>query len=149
MIFTLLGGGLFIGSVFVGKYGDWVKRSILYTAGIMVMALGIAVFSQVKSYTAASCIIFFIGIAGGAFLAPINADIHRIVPDELRGRTFACKDIFVNAAMVAPILLIGKLTTLFPSRTVMLCLGASVFAIGIFVGWKSIKLNLSEQKTTA
>ncbi len=141
LIFSILGGGLLAGAVAVGKYGDWVKRNVLYTGSILILAFGIMAFSLVQSYTAASCIIFFIGIAGGAFLAPINADIHKIVPDELRGRTFACKDIFVNAAMVTPVLLIGKLTTFFPVRALMLYLGAGIFLIGLLVAIKSIKLN--------
>ncbi|MBI2556952.1 MAG: MFS transporter [Planctomycetes bacterium] len=144
LIFTLLGGGLLIGAIVVGKYGDWVKRNILYTGSIWIMALGIMAFALVQSYTVASCIIFFIGIAGGAFLAPINADIQKIVPDELRGRTFACKDIFVNAAMVTPVLLIGKLTTFISVRELMLYLGVGIFLIGILVALKSIKLNIIE-----
>lgn len=148
LIFTLLGGGLFLGSVLVGKYGDWVKRSILYTVSISVLAVGIMVFSQVQSYGIASGIIFFVGTAGGAFLAPINADIHRIVPDELRGRTFACKDIFVNAAMVAPILIIGRLTTIIPVRDLMVFLGVGILVIGSVVAWKSIKLNSISSKQT-
>ena len=144
LIFTLLGSGLLVGAVMVGKYGDWVKRNILYTASIWIMACGIMAFALVESYMAASGIIFFIGIAGGAFLAPINADIQKIVPDELRGRTFACKDIFVNAAMVTPVLLIGKLTTFISVRALMLYLGVGIFLIGIFVALKSIKLNTIE-----
>ena len=144
LIFTLLGGGLLIGAIVVGKYGDWVKRNILYTGSIWIMALGIMAFALVQSYMAASGIIFFIGIAGGAFLAPINADIQKIVPDELRGRTFACKDIFVNAAMVTPVLLIGKLTTFISVRALMLYLGVGIFLIGILVAIKSIKLNIIE-----
>src|SRR3990172_10574471 len=141
LIFTLLGGGLLIGAILVGKYGDRIKRNILYTCSILVLAFGIIAFSLVKSYSTASSIIFFIGIAGGTFLSPINADIQKIVPDGLRGRTFACKDIFVNAAMVTPVLLIGKLTTFISVRTLMLCLGAGIFLVGILVAWKSIKLN--------
>ena len=67
LIFTLLGGGLLVGAVMVGKYGDWVKRNILYTGSIWIMAFGIMAFALVQSYMAASGIIFFIGIAGGAF----------------------------------------------------------------------------------
>src|SRR3990172_7088103 len=145
LIFTLLGGGLLAGAVMVGKYGDWVKRNILYTGSIWILACGIMAFALVESYMAASGIIFFIGIAGGAFLAPINADIQKIVPDELRGRTFACKDIFVNAAMVTPVLLIGKLTTFISVRELMFYLGVGIFLIGIFVAWKSIKLNTIAQ----
>ncbi len=146
LLFTLLGGGLLIGAVLAGKYGNWVKRSILYTGSIWMLASGITAFSLVQSYTAASCMIFFIGIAGGAFLAPINADIQKIAPDELRGRSFACKDIFVNAAMVAPILIVGKLTTLISSQKLMLYLGMGIFLVSISVSWKSIKLNTIQQQ---
>ena len=141
LIFTLLGGGLLTSAVLVGKYGDLIKRNILYTSSILVLAFGIITFSFVQSYFTVSGIIFFIGIAGGAFLSPINADIQKIVPDELRGRVFACKDIFVNAAMVTPVLIIGKLTTFIYIRELMLYLGVGILMIGIFVAWKSIKLN--------
>lgn len=145
LIFTMLGGGLLIGSLLTGKYGGRVKRNMLYTGSIWMLAFGIITFSSAQSYTAASCIIFFIGIAGGAFLVPINADIQEITPDELRGRSFACKDIFMNAAMVAPILLMGKLTTFIPIRKLMLYLGIGVFLVGILVAWKSTKLNTIQE----
>lgn len=142
LLFTSLGGGLFIGSLLIGKYGNRMKRSILYPWSLWVLAFGIMAFPLVhRSYTVVFSITFFIGIAGGAFLAPINADIQRIVPDELRGRTFACKDIFVNAAMVAPILIMGKLTTFVPIKELVFYLGIGIFMTGIFVAWKSVKLN--------
>jgi MFS family permease len=142
LLFTFLGGGLFIGSLLIGKYGNRMKRSILYPWSLWVLAFGIMAFPLAhRSYTVIFSITFFIGIAGGAFLAPINADIQRIVPDELRGRTFACKDIFVNAAMVAPVLIIGKLTTFIPIRELVFYLGIGILLIGIFVAWKSMRLN--------
>ncbi|HQU30914.1 MAG: MFS transporter [Planctomycetia bacterium] len=141
LIFTLLGGGLLGGSLLAGKYGNRIQRNALYTGSIWMLAFGIIAFSSFQSYTVALCIIFFIGIAGGAFLTPINADIQEIAPDGLRGRSFACKDIFMNAAMVAPILLMGKLTTFIAIRKLMLYLGVGVFLAGIFVAWKSTGLN--------
>lgn len=147
LIFSLLGGGLVTGSVLTGKYGDRVKRNILYTGSVWTLASGMIVFSFVESYTAASCTVFFVGIAGGAFLSPINADIQKITPDELRGRSFACKDIFVNATMIAPIPMIGKLTTFVSARELMLYLGIGGFLAGILVAWKSIKLNSIQEQT--
>ncbi len=146
LIFSLLGGGLLIGSVLAGKYGNHVKRNAIYTVSIWMLASGIMAFSVIHSYMAASCIIFFIGIAGGIFLAPINADIQAIVPDELRGRAFACKDILVNAAMVAPILIVGKLTTFISTRGLMLFLGIGIFLAGILVAWRSVKLNTIQKQ---
>lgn len=148
LIFTMLGGGLLIGSVLAGKYGNLVKRNILYTSSIWMLAFGIMAFSLVQSYAVASCIIFFIGIAGGVFLAPINADIQKIAPDELRGRAFACKDIFVSTAMAAPILIVGKLTTVISSQKLMFYLGTGIFLAGILVAWGSFKLNTILQQTT-
>ncbi|KAB2831997.1 MAG: MFS transporter, partial [Candidatus Brocadia sp.] len=145
LIFSLLGGGLVTGSVLTGKYGNRVKRNILYTGSVWTLASGMIVFSLVPSYTAASCTVFFVGIAGGAFLSPINADIQKITPDELRGRSFACKDIFANATMVAPIPMIGKLTTFVSARELMLYLGIGGFLAGILVAWKSIKLNTIQE----
>ena len=89
---------------------------------------------------------FSLGLPAARFLAPINADIQKIVPDELRGRTFACKDIFVNAAMVTPVLLIGKLTTFISVRELMFYLGVGIFLIGILVALQSIKLNTLQQQ---
>ena len=141
VIFTLLGGGLLIGSLLTGKYGNRARRNALYTFSIWILAFGIIALSLVQSYIVVLTIVFFIGIAGGAFLAPINADIQKIVPDALRGRTFACKDIFVNAAMITPTLIIGKLTTFISIRELMLYLGIGIFLFGILVAWKSVKLN--------
>lgn len=142
LLFTFLGGGLFTGSILIGKYGNRVKRSVIYPGSLWILAFGIMIFPLAyRSYTAAFGIVFFIGVAGGAFLAPINADIQRIVPDDLRGRTFACRDILVNAAMVTPVLMIGKLTTFIPIRELVFYLGIGIFITGIFVAWKSIKLN--------
>lgn len=140
-LFTMTGGGLITGAILVGKYGDRVKRSILYTGSIGIMALGIITFSFIRSYPAALGIVFLIGAAGGVFMSPINTDIQRLVPDEFRGKTFACKDVFVNAATVSPILVLGKLTTMVYVRTLLLFLGAGIFLIGIFVAWASARLN--------
>ena len=140
-LFTLMGAGLLAGSILVGKYGNWVKRSVLYTGSMVIMALGVTAFSFICSYPEALGIVFLIGAAGGVFLSPINADIQRIVPDEFRGKTFACKDVFVNAATVSPILALGKLTTLVSVRSLLLCLGAGIFLAGIFVAWASARLD--------
>jgi hypothetical protein len=51
----------------------------------------------------------------------------------------------VNAAMVTPVLLIGKLTTFISVRALMFYLGAGIFLMGIFVALKSIKLNTIAQ----
>ena len=141
LIFTSLGAGLLIGSIIVGKYGNRVKRNIVYTCSIWIMSFGIMAFAFVQSYIAASSIIFLIGFASGVFISPINADIQKIVPDELRGRAFACKDIFINAFIVLPAIITGKLTTFIPVRELMLYLGIGIFLVGIFVAWKSLKLN--------
>ena len=140
-VFTLLGAGLFTGSILVGKYGNKVKRNTIYTWSIASLSFGIILFSLVKSYTLIMVITYFTGIAGGAFLAPINADIQMASPSELRGRIFACRDIFVNASVVAPTLVIGKLTALIPVRNLMLYLGIGVCVFSLFVMWSSIKLN--------
>jgi Arabinose efflux permease len=145
LIFSLLGGGLVTGAVLTGKYGDRVKRNILYTGSVLMLACGIIVVAVVSSYTAASCTVFFVGIAGGAFLAPINADIQKITPDELRGRSFACKDIIMNATMIAPIPVIGKLTTFIAAREMMLSVGIGGLLAGIFVAWQSVKLNAIQE----
>ena len=110
-----------------------------------MLACGIIVVAVVSSYTAASCTVFFVGIAGGAFLAPINADIQKITPDELRGRSFACKDIIMNATMIAPIPVIGKLTTFIAAREMMLSVGIGGLLAGIFVAWQSVKLNAIQE----
>lgn len=140
-LFTLMGAGLLAGSILVGKYGNLVKRSFLYTGSLVIMALGVIAFSFLCSYTAAFSVIFLIGVAGGVFLSPINADIHGIVPDNFRGKTFASKDVIVNAATVSPILALGKLTTLVSVRTLLLCLGAGILLASIFVAWASARLN--------
>jgi len=145
-LFTMLGGGLLAGAILVGKYGNWIKRSVLYTGSLGSLALGITTFSFIRSYPAALGNVFLIGIAGGIFLSPINADIQRIVPDKFRGKAFACKDVFVNAATVLPTLVLGKLTTMVSACTLLFCLGSGIFLISIFVAWASTKLNTITEK---
>src|SRR3990167_3877761 len=118
-----------------------IKRNTIYTWSIASLSFGIIFFSLVKSYTLIMVITYFTGIAGGAFLAPINADIQMASPSELRGRIFACRDIFVNASVVAPTLVIGKLTALIPVRNLILYLGIGACVFSLFVMWRSIKLN--------
>ena len=45
-----------------------------------------------------------------------------------------------------PVLIIGKLTTFIYIRELMLYLGVGILMIGIFVAWKSIKLNTIKER---
>lgn len=80
LVFTLLGGGLLIGSVMAGKYGNRVKRNMLYTGSIWMLAFGIMAFSLIESYTVLRALYLLSGLQAGHSLPPLMQISRRSLP---------------------------------------------------------------------
>ena len=149
-----LGGGIVMGIMLLNSYGKFLPRRRvieggLITLGIMLALLSVAGpisrflqsadsasslldLSAVTSLLAVVVVIAFVaGIAYGAVAIPSQTQLQEDLPEEVRGRVFGVLNMLVSVSSFLPIIIVGPISDLIGTATVMLVVGIGVLASGI------------------
>jgi len=76
-------------------------------------------------------IAFVAGLAYGAVAIPAQTQLQEDLPEEVRGRVFGVLNMLVSVSSFVPIIVVGPISDLIGTGTVMLVVGVSVLAFGI------------------
>lgn len=109
-----------------------------YLGGIMVMALGIALFAIAPVYVLALLGLGLTGVGNGLLLTHERQIFQKVVPDRLLGRAFALADTAGCWAFAIAFASAGALLGQFGTQTVLL--GAAVGA-GLIWAWATVALR--------
>ena len=149
-----LGGGIVMGILLLNSYGKFLPRRRvieggLITLGIMLALLSVAGpisrflqsaersnslldLSALTSLLAIVVVIAFVaGIAYGAVAIPAQTQLQEDLPEEVRGRVFGVLFTLVSVSSFLPIIIVGPISDLIGTGTVMLVVGVGVLATGI------------------
>jgi len=149
-----LGGGIVMGILLLNAYGKFLPRRRvieggLITLGIMLALLSIAGpisrllqsadnasslldLSALTSLLAIVVVIAFVaGLAYGCVAIPAQTQLQEDLPEEVRGRVFGVLNMLVSVSSFLPIIIVGPISDLIGTGTVMLVVGVGVLATGI------------------
>jgi MFS family permease len=155
-VFWPAGVGLFLASLFIGRFGHHVPRELLAVSGMIGVAIGLLgiawvgmgsvifgepVFTRFPElYLTTSALVMFFALIIGMAVATINIPAQTIVQersnDAVRGRVLAVQFTIANAVAIPPMLLIGHLADLYgiPRVTVLVAVGVAGVA-GVNAVW--------------
>ena len=149
-----LGFGIVTGILILNSFGHLVPRRRLIEAGLVALgilvgliasagpiarfisgaeaATGIGAMSSVTSLLAVVVFIALLaGIAYGFVAIPAQTQLQEDIPEEGRGRIFGILNMLVSVSSFVPIIVVGPISDLIGTGTVMLVVGVSVLAFGI------------------
>src|SRR5688572_18278257 len=149
-----LGGGIVLGIMLLNSYGKFLPRRRvieggLITLGIMLALLSVAGpisrflqradsasslldLSSITSLLAVVVVIAFVaGVAYGAVAIPSQTQLQEDLPEEVRGRVFGVLNMLVSVSSFLPIIIVGPISDLIGTATVMLVVGVGVLVSGI------------------
>jgi MFS family permease len=149
-----LGGGIVMGILLLNAYGKFLPRRRVIEGGLILLGVMLSLLSiagpisrflqnadtassllDLSALTSLLAIVVFIafvaGLAYGAVAIPAQTQLQEDLPEEVRGRVFGVLNMLVSVSSFVPIIVVGPISDLIGTGTVMLVVGVSVLAFGI------------------
>ncbi len=149
-----LGGGIVMGILLLNSYGKFLPRRRVIEGGLILLGVMLSLLSiagpisrflqradtassllDLSALTSLLAIVVFIafvaGLAYGAVAIPAQTQLQEDLPEEVRGRVFGVLNMLVSVSSFVPIIVVGTISDLIGTGTVMLVVGVSVLASGI------------------
>jgi MFS family permease len=132
---VFLGGGLFLGTVLYGKYGQKLPkiRTMFISFALCGVLIDIFAFYAGGSpvFLAGGLLIMLIGAAAAPVLTCANTLIHVLVPDEVRGRIFSSMEAVMHLAFLLFMFLTAWLSRFFSNLSILAACGTIFALLGI------------------
>jgi MFS family permease len=148
-----LGFGIVTGILLLNAYGRYLPRRRVIEGGLIALGALLAALSvagpisrllqgagspggldltAVTSLLAIVVVIaFFAGIAYGLVAIPSQTQLQEDLPADVRGRVFGVLNMLVSVASFLPIIIVGPISDLVGTTTVILVVALSVLAAGL------------------
>jgi MFS family permease len=149
-----LGGGIVMGILLLNSYGRFLPRRRVIEGGLIVLGIMLALLSvagplsqflqnadqasnliDLSALTSLLAIVVFIafiaGIAYGAVAIPAQTQLQEDLPEDVRGRVFGVLNMLVSVSSFLPIIIVGPISDLIGTATVMLVVAIGVLAAGV------------------
>jgi MFS family permease len=149
-----LGGGIVMGILLLNSYGKYLPRRRVIEGGLILLGVMLALLSvagqlsqflqsadrannlvDLSAVTSLLAIVVFIafiaGIAYGAVAIPSQTQLQEDLPEDVRGRVFGVLNMLVSVSSFLPIIIVGPISDLVGTATVMLVVAIGVLATGV------------------
>ena len=149
-----LGGGIVMGILLLNAYGKFLPRRRVIEGGLIVLGVALALLSiagpisqflqrvdaagdllDLSAITSLLAIVVFIafiaGIAYGAVAIPSQTQLQEDLPEDVRGRVFGVRNMLVSVSSFLPIIIVGPISDLIGTATVMLVVAIAVIIAGV------------------
>ncbi len=149
-----LGGGIVMGILLLNSYGQFLPRRRVIEGGLILLGVMLALLSvagpisqflqnadqrnsllDLSALTSLLAIVVFIaflaGVAYGAVAIPSQTQLQEDLPEDVRGRVFGVLNMLVSVSSFLPIIVVGPISDLVGTATVMLVVAIGVLAVGI------------------
>ncbi len=144
---AVIGGGMLIGGLFMGIFGQTINRGMIIVFSITVLA----VFFMLGPFFTTPVFLYIIAFISGVIYSFIgiaqDTILHEDVLKGIRGRIFATKEFVINVTVVISALFFGIISQYFAPYPVIR--GVGIFLLGIsilaFFIYRSIPLEKRSQ----
>ncbi|MFP5342334.1 MAG: MFS transporter [Candidatus Limnocylindria bacterium] len=149
-----MGGGIVMGILLLNAYGKYLPRRRVIEGGtialgILVTALSVAGplsrflqsaeeatglldLSALTSLLAIVVVIAFgAGVSYGLVAIPAQTQLQEDLPEDVRGRVFGVLNMLVSTSSFLPIIIVGPISDLIGTTTVIFIVGMAILAAGI------------------
>ena len=149
-----LGAGIVMGILLLNAYGKFLPRRRVIEGGLIVLGVALALLSiagpisqflqrvdqagdllDLSAITSLLAIVVFIafiaGIAYGAVAIPSQTQLQEDLPEDVRGRVFGVLNMLVSVSSFLPIIIVGPISDLIGTATVMLVVAIAVIVAGV------------------
>lgn len=149
-----LGGGIVMGILLLNAYGKYLPRRRVIEGGLILLGVMLALLSvagpisrllqradsasalvDLSALTSLLAVVVFIAFVAGVAYAgvaiPSQTQLQEDLPEEVRGRVFGVLNMLVSVSSFLPIIVVGPISDLIGTATVMLVVAIAVLAAGI------------------
>ncbi len=149
-----LGGGIVMGILLLNAYGKYLPRRRVIEGGLIALGIMLALLSvagpisrflqsadaasglvDLSAVTSLLAIVVFIafvaGVAYGAVAIPSQTQLQEDLPEDVRGRVFGVLNMLVSMSSFLPIIIVGPISDLIGTATVMFIVAIGVLAAGV------------------
>lgn len=149
-----LGAGIVMGILLLNAYGKFLPRRRVIEGGLILLGVMLALLSvagpisqflqraddassllDLSALTSLLAIVVFIafmaGVAYGAVAIPSQTQLQEDLPEDVRGRVFGVLNMLVSVSSFLPIIIVGPISDLVGTATVMFVVAIGVLATGI------------------
>lgn len=135
-----LGGGLFLGSLMYGKWGDKKKYvetifSCLMIAGVVMAVFAFAV-QTFKNVWIAQGLAILLGMIAGPIVIAANTVVHKVANSEMQGKVFSTMEFAIHLAFLVAMLISSKLSEFIPRSWILMTIGVVFCFVGIWGMWQ-------------
>ena len=147
-IFIYLGIGVAVGNLLCGRLsGDHINLGLSVIGGIGMGLSGMLLFFTASSYAASIVPLFLLGLAGGIFIVPLNANLQYLAGVQEKGKLVATSNVYSMAAVLAASVVIPFFYDLLAlsSDQILFILGIATLGVVIYPIFKtflSLKMDL-------
>ena len=154
IIILPLGGGIVMGILLLNSYGKFLPRRRVIEGGLIVLGVMLALLSvagplsqllqnadranplvDLSALTSLLAIVVFIafmaGIAYAGVAIPSQTQLQEDLPEDVRGRVFGILNMLVSVSSFLPIIIVGPISDLIGTATVMLVVAIGVLLAGV------------------
>lgn len=149
-----LGAGIVMGILLLNSYGKFMPRRRVIEGGLIILGVMLALLSvagpisqflqnvdragsllDLSAVTSLLAIVVFIafiaGIAYSAVAIPAQTQLQEDLPEDVRGRVYGVLFMLVSVSSFIPIIVVGPISDLIGTATVMLIVAIGVLAAGV------------------
>ena len=149
-----LGAGIVMGILLLNSYGKFLPRRRVIEGGLIVLGVMLALLSiagpisqflqsadrgnsllDLSALTSLLAIVVFIafiaGVAYAGVAIPSQTQLQEDLPEDVRGRVFGILNMLVSVSSFLPIIIVGPISDLIGTATVMLVVAIAVLVAGI------------------
>jgi MFS family permease len=149
-----LGAGIVMGILLLNSYGKFLPRRRVIEGGLILLGVSLSLLSiagpisqflqnvdragnllDLSAVTSLLAIVVFIafvaGIAYAGVAIPAQTQLQEDLPEDVRGRVFGVLNMLVSVSSFLPIVIVGPISDLVGTATVMLLVAFAVLASGL------------------
>jgi len=150
LMIMFLGIGLFLGSLFYGRFGARISQYKIIFVSLVLSGIMLLVFSlgiqHYPNFFVAAMLSFLLGLFISPIMIASNTIIHRVSDNGMRGKIFSSLEIVMHLGFLLFMFLSSILAERFPEGSILVIVGCAFSATGLVNLITQRKISWLEQR---